>query len=107
LQDWRPDLIVRETSEFGGYLAAEYLGVPFATIDISPQCPLDNDDVLTELNIQREQLGLAAIDDPLDVLTGFCVAVVPAPFCRSPAWSHWAVRTAWPAGRARVQTTSS
>ncbi|WIV55812.1 glycosyltransferase [Amycolatopsis nalaikhensis] len=33
---WRPDVIVRETNEYGGLLAAEVLGVPSAVVDIAP-----------------------------------------------------------------------
>ncbi|WP_159460503.1 glycosyltransferase [Lentzea albidocapillata] len=38
---WRPDVIVRETSEYGGQIAAEVLGIPHALIDIAPFAPLE------------------------------------------------------------------
>ena len=59
---WRPDLIVRETTEFGGSLAAEMLGLPSAAVQVaSPSLMSDAilaavADVLDEL---RPRLGLA------------------------------------------------
>lgn len=38
---WRPDVIVRETSEYGGQIAAEVLGIPHALLDIAPFAPLE------------------------------------------------------------------
>ncbi|MET9225392.1 glycosyltransferase [Lentzea sp. NPDC003310] len=38
---WRPDVIVRETSEHGGQIAAEVLGIPHALVDIAPFVPLE------------------------------------------------------------------
>ena len=61
LKTWRPDVIIRDPLEFGGYIAAEHYGVPHATmtwaIYISPKslCP----EALIEL---RQRYALP--DDP-------------------------------------------
>src|SRR6187402_2301934 len=31
---WRPDLLVRETAEFGGCIAAERVGIPYAVVEV-------------------------------------------------------------------------
>ena len=59
---WRPDLIVRETTEYGGALAAEVLGVASAALQVaSPSLMTRN--VLTEVAVAldeaRTTLGLA------------------------------------------------
>ncbi|MGW3962653.1 glycosyltransferase [Amycolatopsis sp. NPDC005003] len=36
---WRPDVIVRETNEYGGLVAAGVLGVPSAVVDVAPLMP--------------------------------------------------------------------
>ncbi|MBA2382708.1 MAG: glycosyltransferase family 1 protein, partial [Chloroflexi bacterium] len=58
---WRPDLIVRETTEFGGSLAAEMLGVPSAALQVASPT-LMTDGVLTAvalaLHDARARLGL-------------------------------------------------
>jgi N-glycosyltransferase len=38
---WRPDVILRETSEYGGQIAAEVLGIPHGLVDIAPFAPLE------------------------------------------------------------------
>ncbi|WP_439656159.1 glycosyltransferase [Lentzea sp. HUAS TT2] len=38
---WRPDVVLRETSEYGGQIAAEVLGVPHALLDIAPFAPFE------------------------------------------------------------------
>ena len=69
--DWRPDVIVRDPVEFGGYIAAEFHGLPHATpiwatyISAKALCP----EAVVEL---RRRYGLP--DDPgLDTLDRYLV----------------------------------
>ncbi|MFD2420822.1 glycosyltransferase [Amycolatopsis pigmentata] len=75
---WRPDLIVRECNEFGGYLAAERLELPRAVLDIAPftsaHLPLLHD----TLNGQLAELGLPPAEDAWRPNDGLLAAVVPA-----------------------------
>jgi UDP:flavonoid glycosyltransferase YjiC (YdhE family) len=71
MKTWRPDVIIRDPLEFGGYIAAEHYGLPHATITwavyINPQplCP----EALIEL---RRRYALP--DDPeLDTLDRYLV----------------------------------
>lgn len=63
-ESWRPDVLVRECKEFGGYLAAEKLGVPQAVLDTSPYSALNLPMVRDALNGQRVEFGLDAVDEP-------------------------------------------
>ncbi len=60
---WRPDVIVRETTEYGGSLAAQILGLPSAGLQVASPT-LMSDDVLAEVAIAldeiRPRLGLAS-----------------------------------------------
>ena len=57
---WRPDIIVRDTIEFGGALAAEAFGVPVVGVQVaSPTVqPALLDDVNVAWNDARRQMGL-------------------------------------------------
>jgi UDP:flavonoid glycosyltransferase YjiC (YdhE family) len=57
---WRPDVLVRETWEFGGWLAAEVAGLPFATFEIGADARLiwRHEMIGRALNELRERLGL-------------------------------------------------
>ncbi|MEU9252769.1 glycosyltransferase [Streptomyces sp. NPDC048270] len=60
-KDWRPDVIVRDSYEVGGAVAAEVLGVPHAALDTTPlydMAPLQ-DLITEELALAREEAGLA------------------------------------------------
>ncbi|MGI5501312.1 glycosyltransferase [Lentzea sp. CA-135723] len=62
---WRPDVIVRETSEHGGQIAAEVLGIPHALVDVAPFAPLEIP-LLDELvDKVRARFGVAATDPVL------------------------------------------
>lgn len=52
---WRPDLIVRETTEYGGSLAAQILGLPSAALQVASPT-LMADDILAEVAIALDEL---------------------------------------------------
>ncbi|WP_031055754.1 glycosyltransferase [Streptomyces ochraceiscleroticus] len=79
-RDWRPDLILHESTEFGGYLAGERLGIPHGALDIAPMAPYDHPAVTEALNKQRADLGLDPITDPWHVFRAFRAGVVPEEF---------------------------
>jgi UDP:flavonoid glycosyltransferase YjiC (YdhE family) len=60
---FRPDLVVRECSEFGGHLLAERLGLPCATLDIGPLGEVADPCLLPALNEARIAVGLRPLDD--------------------------------------------
>jgi UDP:flavonoid glycosyltransferase YjiC (YdhE family) len=73
---WRPDLIVRETLEFGGPLAAQILGLPSAALQVASPTLLSDTvaaAVAAALDVVRVRLGLppdpagAALRDELVV----------------------------------------
>lgn len=62
---WGADLIVRENTEFGGYLAAEVLNLPSAVIDIAPLLTswIPPATLVGWLNKSRVKLGLPPVAD--------------------------------------------
>lgn len=61
-RNWRPDVILRETSEYGGRIAAEVLGIPHGLIDIAPFAPLEIEDLDGRMDAVRARFGVAATD---------------------------------------------
>ncbi len=60
---FEPDLVVRECTEFGGYLLADKIGVPCVTLDASPLVPIRHPGLLPRLNESRVTLGLSPVSD--------------------------------------------
>ena len=60
---FRPDLVVRECTELGGYLFAERLDLPCITLDIAPLVPTRHQGMLPWLNESRATLKLPPVDD--------------------------------------------
>lgn len=60
---WRPDLVIRESLEFGGLLLAEKLSVPIVTLDTAPlELLARGAGMLPWLNRSRTALGIPARD---------------------------------------------
>lgn len=79
-RSWQPDLILRESTEYGGYLAAECLSIPHGALDIAPMAPYAHPVVTEELNRQRGKLGLAPVSDAWHTFRTFRAGVVPEDF---------------------------
>jgi hypothetical protein len=75
---WRPDVLVREGNEFGGYLAAVRLGLPRAVLDIAPCTATHLPFLHDTLNAELDALGAAPAGDPGHPNAGLLAAVVPA-----------------------------
>lgn len=89
---WRPDVILRETNEYGAQIAAEVLGLPHALLDIAPFAPLEIPDLDERKDEVRARFGVSGTD-PV-----FTAALTPRSW--HPAQHHYRV----PTSRDRVET---
>ena len=83
---WRPDVIVRERTEYGGALAADALGIPCAAVQVaspSLMTPAFLAEVARPYNIAREHLGLPA-DEGLSALEDQVVFAFAPPSLHDP-----------------------
>jgi N-glycosyltransferase len=98
LRGWTPDLIVRESTEFGGYLAAERLGVPQAVLDRVPLVPTRHPGLIRRLNESRAALGLPPAADISALTRCPWFGVMPEAWypreLRSPAVRHYRLAAA-------------
>ncbi|MFI9414672.1 glycosyltransferase [Nocardia gamkensis] len=80
---WRPDVVLHECSEFGGYLAAEVLEIPHVTVDIGPLQlvrDLHEDLIRPALTTQRAKLGLPEEPVVPGILQHLTVSLTPKEF---------------------------
>jgi len=84
--DWTPDLIVCDEVDFGSVIAAERLGVPYATVTVLPAGGLIRPDVVAaELDAVRAEYGLPP-DPELGALSRYLVLVPGPPSLRDPGF---------------------
>lgn len=67
MRDWRPDVVLRELTEFTGCIAAEQLDIPHAAVQITAFSPARHRLIIPQLNRLRESVGLSA-DSHQDML---------------------------------------
>ncbi|WP_086662454.1 glycosyltransferase, partial [Lentzea kentuckyensis] len=84
-RNWRPDVIVRETNEYGGEFAAEVLGIPHAVVDIAPFAPLEIPRLRERKDEVRARFGMSATEP------SFTAGLTPASW--HPAQHHFRVPT--------------
>lgn len=72
-----PDLIVRDNTEFGGYLVAERLGCPRLDLDVAPMFESDAPEVMAVVNEVRGLHGLPPVESVTD---GNRIAQTPLDF---------------------------
>jgi UDP:flavonoid glycosyltransferase YjiC (YdhE family) len=84
--DWRPNLVVCDEVDFGSVIAAERLGLPYATVQVTAAGSFVRPDVIAEpLHELRAEHGLPA-DPELAMLSRYLVlSPVPASY-RDPAF---------------------
>jgi len=80
VEDWRPDLIVRETCEFASCVAAERFGVPLAQVGIHLDARTDADPQLLQIAAPAlQRLGLEDVDAVGNVPVVTCSAFDEVP----------------------------
>lgn len=82
---WRPDVILRETNEYGGQIAAEVLGIPHALLDIAPFAPMEIEHLDERKDEVRAKFGANA------TAPAFTAGLTPP--CWHPAQHHYRVPT--------------
>jgi UDP:flavonoid glycosyltransferase YjiC (YdhE family) len=59
IEDWNPDIVLRDTGELGGFLAAERAGLPHVTVGVLDfNGMMLGKDVVAALDRRREEFGL-------------------------------------------------
>lgn len=83
-ESWQPDVIVRDLTEFGGYLAGELLEIPHAAVQVGAYRPALQRLIAPELNRLRRALGLAPDPDLASLYRYLLISPVPPAFHSAP-----------------------
>jgi N-glycosyltransferase len=90
---FRPDLVVRECTEFAGFLVAEQLGVPCVTMDNSPLTRARHPGLLPALNQTRDTIGLPPLADVTELARDPWIGWLPSQWwpeaMHTPAHQHY------------------
>ena len=85
-ESWRPDVIVRESSEFSGCVAAEAIGIPHASVAAAADAALDRRDLTAAaLEPLRSAAGLAPDPTAEMIYRHLHLSFMPASFFGSEA----------------------
>ncbi len=85
-RDWRPDLLVRDSVELAGCIAAEYLALPHASVEVGVFFSTPWLAEVAGPNLQRLRSGLALPPDPsLDMLYRYLHLAFVPPSYQDPA----------------------
>ncbi|MEU8872193.1 glycosyltransferase [Streptomyces javensis] len=71
------DLVIRDDSEYAGYLAAELLRLPVVCLAGAMSNTYNHDDLTTVFNLFRTELGLPALTDPSGLYPGALLDYMP------------------------------
>lgn len=84
--DWRPDIIVRDASEFGAIFAGELLDLPVAVLGIGLRPPVEWMRKLYTPNFValRERYGLPPVSEQRDVTGDLWLSSYPSAFAVAP-----------------------
>ncbi|TDC85959.1 glycosyltransferase [Micromonospora sp. KC606] len=64
IEDWNPDIVLRDTGELGGYLAAERAGLPHVTVGVLDfNGMMLGKGVVAALDLRRQEFGLPSDPD--------------------------------------------
>ena len=78
-ETWRPDLVVHDSSEFGGVVAAELLGVPHAQVDVHATGSRPDTLRMVYEPLQRLRAGFGLPERPIQGLLDEYLGLTPFP----------------------------
>jgi UDP:flavonoid glycosyltransferase YjiC (YdhE family) len=85
IDDWRPDVVVRDNLEFAGCIAAEHAGIPHATLQVMAAWPQWLQALEEPLDQLRASVGLPPMK-PADVLFRYLLLFPRPPSLWNPAF---------------------